>query len=67
MTTVTMTGTDANHSAATSREHQKIYSYNPCLLNVHKPMAEPASPDSREWLGDSLPPDSTLTNTRIHL
>jgi len=44
---------------------KKIYSDNPCLLNLHRSMAEPASPDSRE-LGDSLPPDSTLANTRIH-
>jgi len=56
MTTVTMTGTGANHSAAISWEEQKIYSDNPCLLNLHRSMAEPASPDSRE-LKDSLPPD----------
>jgi hypothetical protein len=61
-----MTGTDANHSAAISWVHQKIYSDNPCLLNLHRLMAEPASPDSREWLGDPLSPDSTLANTRIH-
>jgi hypothetical protein len=60
-----MTGTDANHSTAISWEQQKIYSDNPCLLNLHRSMAEPASPDSKE-LGDSLPPDLTLANTRIH-
>jgi hypothetical protein len=53
MTTVTITGTDTNHSIAISWEHQKFSSDNPCLLNLHRLMAKPTSPESREWLGDS--------------